>query len=143
METRNRHRGRTSSRTSSLPLSENAAACTLITTPIRSLSGSISEIDQKKALRGQSRVREVPLSDTAVLSPSRLVVSLRRCFTLDLLANEAHHFVGGDVSSSAREGVAVSAVKHPDHKGNHISDLQLRVRALETVLIEKGYINPG
>ena len=67
----------------------------------------------------------------------------RQSLTLDLPADEAHHFAGRGVSSCAREGAAVSADKHPDHQGSHVSDLQLRVRALETVLTEKGYINPG
>jgi nitrile hydratase subunit alpha len=32
---------------------------------------------------------------------------------------------------------------HDDHEGSELSDLQLRVRALETILAEKGYIDPA
>src|SRR6185312_5268723 len=34
---------------------------------------------------------------------------------------------------------------HPDHHegGSELSDLQLRVRALETILTEKGYVDPA
>src|ERR1700724_2238507 len=31
---------------------------------------------------------------------------------------------------------------HHDTHGSHVSDMQLRMRALETVLTEKGYIDP-
>jgi nitrile hydratase subunit alpha len=32
---------------------------------------------------------------------------------------------------------------HPDHEHSELSDIQLRVRALETILAEKGYIDPA
>ncbi len=32
---------------------------------------------------------------------------------------------------------------HDDEHGSHLSDVQLRVRALETVLTEKGYVDPA
>src|ERR1700761_4741273 len=32
---------------------------------------------------------------------------------------------------------------HDDHHGSELSEMQLRVRALETVLAEKGYIDPA
>jgi nitrile hydratase len=33
--------------------------------------------------------------------------------------------------------------KHPHHHGSELSDVQLRVRALETILTEKGYVDPA
>jgi nitrile hydratase subunit alpha len=32
---------------------------------------------------------------------------------------------------------------HHDHKGSELSDIELRVRALESVLVEKGYVDPA
>ena len=37
----------------------------------------------------------------------------------------------------------MGADKHTVHQGDHVSELQVRVRALETILTEKGYIKPG
>jgi nitrile hydratase len=33
--------------------------------------------------------------------------------------------------------------QHPHHHGSELSDVQLRVRALETILTEKGYVDPA
>ena len=30
-----------------------------------------------------------------------------------------------------------------DHSDNHLSEMDLRVRALESLLVEKGYVDPG
>ena len=36
------------------------------------------------------------------------------------------------------------AHSHDDHQhGSELSDMQLRVRALETILTEKGYVDPA
>jgi nitrile hydratase len=32
---------------------------------------------------------------------------------------------------------------HHDHEGSHLDDIELRVRALETLLTEKGYVDPA
>src|SRR5712691_4306170 len=41
-------------------------------------------------------------------------------------------------------GVAMAADDHRSHAhGSELSDLQLRVRALETILTEKGYVDPA
>jgi nitrile hydratase len=32
---------------------------------------------------------------------------------------------------------------HQHHADNHLSDMDLRVRALESLLVEKGYVDPG
>ena len=32
---------------------------------------------------------------------------------------------------------------HHQHHGSELSETQLRVRALETILVEKGYVNPA
>jgi len=32
--------------------------------------------------------------------------------------------------------------EHDHHHGSHLSETELRVRALETILIEKGYVDP-
>src|SRR3954464_4853883 len=32
---------------------------------------------------------------------------------------------------------------HHDHEGSELSEIELRVRALESVLVEKGYVDPA
>lgn len=32
---------------------------------------------------------------------------------------------------------------HHDHEGSHLSPIELRVRALESILVEKGYVDPA
>ena len=32
---------------------------------------------------------------------------------------------------------------HPDDSGSELSDMDLRVRTLESLLVEKGYVDPG
>src|SRR5579863_5693311 len=51
-------------------------------------------------------------------------------------------------STKRREGKHAMAQDHDDHHDHHehgseLSEMQLRVRALETVLAEKGYIDPA
>src|SRR2546421_7397882 len=41
------------------------------------------------------------------------------------------------------EGLIIMAADHHHQDGSELSDTQLRVRALETVLTEKGYIDPA
>ena len=37
----------------------------------------------------------------------------------------------------------MAAHDHKDHEGSELSEMDLRVRALETVLVEKGYVDPA
>src|SRR5947207_6728352 len=41
------------------------------------------------------------------------------------------------------EGLILMAADHHHQRGSQLSDTELRVRALETVLTEKGYIDPA
>jgi nitrile hydratase subunit alpha len=61
------------------------------------------------------------------------------------------YFVNKSVGASSSRS-AMSLSSHDDHDGDHgnhhehgseLSEIELRVRALETVLIEKGYVDPA
>src|SRR6516225_9572991 len=41
------------------------------------------------------------------------------------------------------KGVAMPADNHAHDHGSELSEMQLRVRALETILTEKGYVDPA
>src|SRR6266849_981563 len=53
---------------------------------------------------------------------------------------------GCKVAGVACEGSAMAADDHHSHDHDHgseLSEMQLRVRALETILVEKGYVEPA
>ena len=39
-------------------------------------------------------------------------------------------------------GLAMAAHDHDHNHGSELSEMELRVRALETILVEKGYVEP-
>jgi hypothetical protein len=65
--------------------------------------------------------------------------------TLDLGLTQP--FQENDHSARSREGQRMSGGHshddHHDHEGSALSPVALRVRALESLLIEKGYVDPA
>ena len=70
--------------------------------------------------------------DQSSTDKSRLYKSLARVENRNMTQDEEmhpHHHQGHD--------------HHDHHETSHLSDVELRVRALESVLIEKGYVDPA
>src|SRR6185369_17265457 len=87
---------------------------------------------------GRIRSGSIPCASTAASCGARKATRPRRCRSMPgsptwFRPDEAYTF-------------AMAHDHHHDHDhehGSELSDMQLRTRALETILIEKGYIDPA
>jgi nitrile hydratase len=57
--------------------------------------------------------------------------------------SRAKHQAGDEEGERAMDEPAPPGEHDHDHSDNHLSEMDLRVRALESLLVEKGYVDPG